>query len=213
MFSNYCCLVSAVSESLWPHGLQHARLACPSLSPGVCSNLYSLKQWCHPTTSSFVISFSCCLPFFQASGSFPMSRLFTSGGQNIEASASASSKYSGLISFRIDWFDLFAVQGILKSLLQYHSWKARAQPFLWPNPHIHTWLLEKPALTRQIFVSKVMSLFFNMLSRFVIAFLPRSKCLNFTAAVTIWSDFRTQENKFCHYVHCFPIYFPWSDWC
>ena len=95
-------------------------------------------------------------------------------------SISPSNEYSGLISFRMDWMDLLAVQGTLKSLLQHQSSKA---PVLWcsaffTNSHIHTWLLKKTiALTRQKFVGKVMSLLFNMLSRLVIAFLPRSKWL------------------------------------
>ena len=81
---------SVVSDSLWPHGLQHARLPCPSPFPGACSNLRSLSWWCHPTISSSVISFFFCSQFFPASGSFLMSRLFTSDGQSIRASASAS---------------------------------------------------------------------------------------------------------------------------
>ena len=90
-------------------------------------------------------------------------------------------EFSGLISFRIDWFDLLAVQGIFKSLLQNHSSKVSVlqhSAFVMVHSSIHTWLLEKNiALTRQIFVGKVMSLVFNMLSRFIIAFLPRSKHL------------------------------------
>ena len=118
---------SVVSNFLWPHGLQHTKLPCPSLSPRVCSNSSPLSWWGHPTISPSIVPFSSCLQFFPASGSFPMSWLFPSGGQNIGASASAispSNEYSGLISFRIDWFDLFAVQGTLKSLPQPHSSKA-----------------------------------------------------------------------------------------
>ena len=79
-----------MSDSLWPHGLQHARLPCPSLSPGVWSNSCSLSWWCHPTISSSVIPFSSCSQSFPASESFPMSQLFTSSGHSIGASASAS---------------------------------------------------------------------------------------------------------------------------
>ena len=82
------CLV--VSDSLQPHGLQHARLPCPSPTPGAYSNSRPSCQWCHPTISSFFVPFSSCLQFFPASGSFPMSQFFASGGQNIGASASAS---------------------------------------------------------------------------------------------------------------------------
>ena len=128
---------------------------------------------------------------------------------------SPSSKYSGLISFRIDWFDLPAVRGSLKSLLQHHSSKAsilwRSAFFMVQFSHPHMTTGKTIALTRQAFVGKVMSLLFNMLSRLVIAFLPMSKRLNFMAVVTICSDFRAQENKVCHCFHCFPIYLPWSD--
>ena len=81
---------SVVSDSLWPHGLQHARLPCPSPSPRACSNSCPLSRWCHPNISSSVVLFFSCLQSFPASGSFPTSRLFTSGGQSIGASASAS---------------------------------------------------------------------------------------------------------------------------
>ena len=78
-----------MSDSLWPHGLQHARLPCPSPTPRACSNSSPSNQWCHPTISSSVVPFS-CLQSFPSSGSFPMSQFFTSGGQSIKVSASAS---------------------------------------------------------------------------------------------------------------------------
>ena len=81
---------SVMSDPLWPHGLQHARPPCPSSTPGVYSNSCPLSQWCHPTISSSVVPFSSCLQSFPASGSFPVSQVFTSGGQSIGASASAS---------------------------------------------------------------------------------------------------------------------------
>ena len=119
---------SVMSDSLRPHGLQHARLPCPSPTPGVYSNSCPLSRWCHPTISSSVVSFSSCPQSFPASWSFPISQFFASGGQNIGISASASvlliNEYSGLISFRMDWLDLLAVQGTLRSLLQHHSSKA-----------------------------------------------------------------------------------------
>ena len=93
---------SVVSNSLKPHGLQHARLPCPSPPCGAYSNTHPLSQWCHPTTSSSVIPFSSCLQSFPASGSFLMCQLFASGGQHIGASASAS-----VFSMNIqDWFPL-----------------------------------------------------------------------------------------------------------
>ena len=111
---------SVMSNSLRPRGLQHARLPCPSPTPRTCSNSCPSSWWCHPTISSSVIPFSSRLQSFPASGSFPMSQFFTSSSQSIGASASASvllMNISGLIFFRSDWFDLFAVQGILKNLL------------------------------------------------------------------------------------------------
>ena len=113
---------SVVSDSLRPHGLQHARLPCPSPTLRACSNSSPSSQWCHPTTSSSAALFF-CLQSFPASGSFPMSQLLASDGQSFGVSASASD-YSGLISFRIDWLDLLAVQGTLKTFLQHHSSKA-----------------------------------------------------------------------------------------
>ena len=83
-----CCSVAKSCATLSPHGLQHTKLPCPSLSPGVCSNSCPLSQWCHPTISSSVAPFSSCPQSFPASGSLPMSQLFTSGGQSIGASAS-----------------------------------------------------------------------------------------------------------------------------
>ena len=111
----------AQSCSLQPHGLQHARLPCPSPTPGACSNLCPLNRWCHPTISSSVVPFSSHLQSFPASGSFKMSQLFASGGQSIGVSASTSVLPVNIQDWfplgLIDWFDLLAVQGILKSLL------------------------------------------------------------------------------------------------
>ena len=106
------------------HGLQHARLPYPLSFPRVHSHSCPSSWWCHPTISSSVVSFSSRLQSFPASGSCPMSQFFSSGGQNIGSfsfSISPSNEYSGLISFRMDWLDLLAVQGTPKSLLQHHS--------------------------------------------------------------------------------------------
>ena len=93
---------SIMSNSLWPHGLQHARLPCPSPTPRACSNSYPLSRWCHPTISSSVVPFSSCLQSFPESGSFPMSQFFASGGQSIAVLASAS-----VLPMNIqDWFPL-----------------------------------------------------------------------------------------------------------
>ena len=117
---------SVTSESLRPYGLRHARLPCPSPSPGACSNSWPLSRWCHPTISSSAAPFSSCLQSFPASGSFPTSQFFPSGGQSIGITASASVLPVNIQIdfFRIDWFDLLAVQGCLKSLLQHTSSKA-----------------------------------------------------------------------------------------
>ena len=174
---------SVVSDSLQSHELQHIKLPCPSPTPRACSNSCPLSQWCHPTISSPVIPFSSCLQSFPESGSFPMSQIFTSGGQSgsFRFSISPSNDYSELISFMIVWFDLLAVQGTLKSLLQHHSSKAS---ILWHSAFFifqlsHPYMIpgKTIALTRWTFVGKVMSLLFNMLSRVVITLLPRSKRL------------------------------------
>ena len=117
---------SVMSNSLLPHGLQHTRPPCPSPTPRAYSNSCPSSCLCHPIISSSVVPFSSCLQSFPVSGSFPMSQFFASGGQSIGASASTSvlPMNSGLISFRIDWFDLLAVQGTFKGLLQHYSSKA-----------------------------------------------------------------------------------------
>ena len=202
VFSSVQFSRSVVSDSLWPHGLQHARLLCLSPTPGVYSNSCPLSWWCHPTISSYVIPFSSHLQSFPASGSFQMSQLFASGGQTIGSfsfNISPSNEYSGLISFRMDWFDLLAVQGTLKSLLQHHSSKAsilwHSAFFIVQLSHPYMTTGKTTALIRWAFVGKVMYLLFNMLSRLVITFLPRSKGLSFMATVTICSDFGAPKVK------------------
>ena len=171
-----------MSNSLQPHGLQHARLPCPLPTPRVYSNSCPLSWWCHPAISSSLVPFSSCLPFFTASGSFPMSWFFTSGGQNIGVSASTS-----VLPMNIqDWFPL-GLTGLVSlqskglsrvfsnTTLQKHQF-FDAKLSLWSNSHIHMWLLEKTELWLDGLLL-LMSLLFNMLSRMVIAFLPRSKRL------------------------------------
>ena len=116
---------SVMTDSLRPHGLQHTRLPCPSPSPRVCSNSCPFSWSFHPTISSSVVPFSSYPQSFPASGSFPIkSVLCIRWPKYWSFSNSPSNEYSGLISFRIDWFDLLAVQGTLKNLLQHHSLKA-----------------------------------------------------------------------------------------
>ena len=148
-----------VFDSLWPHGLQHARLPWPSPSPGDSSNSYPLQRWCHPTISSSVVPFSSCLQSFPES----VLRIRWLKYWSFSFSISPSNEHSGLISFRIDWFDT------LKSLLQHHSSKAsvlwRSAFFMVQLSHLYLTTGKTVALTRQTFVGKVMSLLFNMLSR------------------------------------------------
>ena len=116
---------------------------------------------------------------------------------------SPSNEHPGLISFRMDWFDLLAVQGTLKSLLQHHSSQASILQcsafFIAQISHPYVTTGTTIALTRQTFIGKVMSLLFNMLSRLLIAFLSRSKSFNFMAEVTLCSDFGALENKVCQF--------------
>ena len=129
-FIQFSC--SVTFNSLRPHGLQHARPPFPSPTPGVHSNSYPLSQWCHPTISYSVITFSSHLQSFPASGSIQMSQLFADQSEvtrwpkywSLSFNISLSNEHPGLISFRMDWLDLLAVQGTLKSLLQHHSSKA-----------------------------------------------------------------------------------------
>ena len=184
-----------MSDSLRPHELQHIRLPCPSLSPGVCSNSCPLGQWCHPTISSSLNPFSFCpqsSPEFSNESTLCLRwpRYWSLG-----FSISPSDEYSGLISFRIDWFTLLAVQGILKNLLQHHSSKASflqySTFFIIQLSHPYMTRGKTIALTIWTFVGKVMFLLFNMLSRLVIAFLPKSKYLIISwlqsPSAAIWS--------------------------
>ena len=198
---------SVLSDYLRPHGLQHSRLPCPSLSPGACSNSCPLSWWCHPTILSSVAPFSSCAQSFPASGSFPMSHLFASGGQGIGASVLASVLPNNIQ----DWFPLELTALIFlqskglstvfsNTTVQKHQFSG-TQSSLWSSSHIHTWLLEK-----------VISLLFNTLSRFVIAFLPRRihlliSWLQSPSSVIL----EPPQNKVSHCFHYFPIYLLWSD--
>ena len=143
---------SVLSNFLQPHRLQHARLPWPSLTLRACSNSCPLTWWCHPIISSSVIHFSSLSSVFNLSQHqdlFQESVLCIRWSKywSFSFSISRSNEHSGLISFRIDWFDLLVVQGILNSHLQHHSSKAQffgTQLSLQSNSHIHTWLLEKP---------------------------------------------------------------------
>ena len=172
-----------MSVSLWPHGLKHARLPCPSLSPWVFSNSCPFNRGCHPAISSTVTHFSPCPQSSPASGSFPVSQLFATGDQSIGASASASVLPMTILV----WFPL-GLTGLISLLSEGHSRVFSSITFesidssmlsLLYDPALTLYMTTGKTITLTIwtFVGKVMSLLFNMLSRFVIAFLPRSKCL------------------------------------
>ena len=176
---------SVMPDSLQLHRLQHARLSRPSPSLRVCSNACPLIESAMPSNHLIL-----CHPLLLLPSIFPSIRVFSSGLAphirwprywSFSFSISPSNEYSGLISFRVGWFDLLAVQGTLKSLLQHHSLKAsglrRSAFFMVQLSHSYMTTGKTIALTIWTFVAKVMSLLFNVLSRFVTTFLPRSKCL------------------------------------
>ena len=166
-----------------------------------------------------------CCPLLLLPSIFPSIRVFSSESVlcirwpkywSFSFSISPSNEYLRLISFRMDWLDLLAVQGTLKSLLQHHSSKAsilrHSAVFIVQLSHLYMTTGKTKALSRWTFVDKVMSLLFNVLSRLVITFLPRSKhllisWLQLPSAVIL----EPQKDKVWHCFHCFPIYFPWSD--
>ena len=159
---------SVVSDSLQTHGLQHTRLPCSSQTPGACSNSCLSSRWCHPTISSSIVPFSSCFQSFPGwvFSKESVLRIRWPKYWSFSFSISPSNEYSGLISFRMDWLDLLAVQGILKSLFQHRSSKTsilqhsaffRVQ-LSYPNMTTGKTI----ALTRRTFVGKVMSLLFNM---------------------------------------------------
>ena len=180
-----------MSDSMWPHGLQHTRLPCPSPTPRASSISCPSSWWCHPSCQ---LIFWCQLilyhPLLLLPSISPSIKVFSKESVlhirwpkywSFRFSVSPSNEYSALISFRTDWFDLFAVQGTLKNLLQHHSSKASiiwcSAFFMVQLSHPYVTTGKTIALTRWTFVGKVMFLLFNMLSRLVIAFLPRSKHL------------------------------------
>ena len=175
----YCSVINCVQLFTTPR-----TAACQASLSFTISNSCPWSQWCHPTISSSIALFSPCPQSFLASGSFPASAICIRWPKcwSFSFSISLSNEYSGLISFRIDWFDLLAVQGTLKSLLQYHSSEAsilhHSAFFMVQLSYLYMTTGKTIALTIWTFVSKVMSLLFNILSRFVVAFLPRSNHLS-----------------------------------
>ena len=207
-----------MSDSLWSHGLQHPRLHCPSPAPRACSNSCPSSWWWTIQPSTL------CNPLLLLPSVFPSIRVFSSESvlhirwPKYWSLASASvlpMSVQDIFSFRIDWFDLLAVQGIQK-FIQHYSSKASIlrQPafFMVQLSHPYMTTGKTIALNRRTLVGKVMFLIFNILSRFVIAFLPRSKCL-----LTSWLQspfaviFKPKKIESLTVSHCFPIYLPWSD--
>ena len=183
---HFCCWVAQLCPTLWTP--IDCRLLCPSLSSRVCSISCPLHRWCYLIISSSAIPFPFAFNLSQHQG-LSQGIDSASGGQSIGASPSASvlPRTSGLISLRTDWFDIPTVQGTLKGLLQHHSSKVPilrlSAFFMLQLSHLYMTTGKIIALTRCIFVGKVMSLLFNTLSRFVIAFLPRNSSVQFSHSV------------------------------
>ena len=208
---------SVVSHSLQPHEPKHARPPFPSPTPGVHPNSIVLGM-----LSSHLIL---CHPLLLLPSIFPSISVFSSESAlrirwpkywSFSFNISPSNEHPGLMSFRMDWLDLLAIQGTLKSLLQHHSSKASIPQlsafFIVQLSHPYMTTGKTIALTRWTFVGKVMSLLFNMLSRLVITFLLRSKRLLISwlqspSAVIL----EPPKYKVSHCFHCFPIYLPWHD--
>jgi len=210
---------SVMSDSLQPHGLTAARQA--SLSINNSQSLLKLMSIKSVMPSNHFIL---CLPLLLLPSIFPSIRTFSNesvlcirwpNDWSFNFSISSSNEYSRLISFRIDWFDLLAVLGTLKSLLQHHSSKAsilqHSTFFIVQLSHPYMTTGKTIALTRWTFVSKGMSLLLNMLSRLVRAFLPRSKCLLISWLQSPSAVILEPKKIVSHCFHCFPIYLPWSD--
>ena len=204
-----------VSDSLRPHGWKHPTFCCPSSSPRGFSNSclwvgdarHPSRPLSHPSPPTFNGSQHQGL-FWWVGFSHPVAKIL-----EFQLQRQYSQWILSLISFRIDWFDLLAVQGTLKSLIQHHS----SKPLILQCPVFLMVQLSHPnmtygktiALYKGTSVGKVMYLLFNMLSSLVIGFIPSFSSFNFMAAVTICRNFGAQANKACQ---CFPIYYLWSDY-
>ena len=201
-----------MSHSLQPHGLQHTRLLCPTLY----QNLLKFMS-----TELVMISnhLTLCHPLLLPS-IFPSIRvIFSESALPIRwpnywsFTISLSNEYSGFISFNIEWFDLLAVQGILKSLLQHHNSKAsllrHSAFFMVQLSNLYIPTGKTIALTIWIFIDKVVFAFIICQVCHILSSKELASC-NFMTAVTVCSDFGAQENKICYCFHLFPIYLPWS---
>ena len=222
LFSVFCCFCSVTQSCTTlcdSHKLRHTRVPCSSPSSQSLIKLMSIGS----VMPSNHLILCCHLPLLPLI--FTSIRVFSNDSflhirwpkyWSFSFSISPANEYSGLISFRMDWFDLLAVQGTLTSLLQYHSSKTS---ILWHSAffiivqlsHAYMTIGKTIALTRWTFVGKVMSLIFNMLSRLVIAFLPRSKCLLISQLQSLSAVILEPKRIVSHCSHCFPICLPWSD--
>ena len=203
-----------VSDSLRSHGLQHTRLPWPSPTPRVCSNSCPSSPWGHPTISSLSSPSPPAFNLAKHQGLFQWVSYSHQMAEVLELQL-PSNEHWGLTPLRIDWLDLLAGQGTLKSLLQHHGSKAPVLQcsafFIVQLSHPNMTTGKTIALIRWTFVSKVMSLLFSVLSRVVIAFLPRSKCLLISWLQLPSAVILDQEKKVSHCFYCLPIYLPWSD--
>ena len=204
-----------MSGSLWHHRLHHTRLPCPSLYP-CCSNSCPLSQWSHPSISFPATPFLSCPQFFPASRFLPMSQLFTSGGKNIGASASAS-----VLPMNIQgWFPLgltclisLQSKGLSRvfssTTVQKHQFFS-AQPSLWSNSHVCLWLLDKSQLWLYGPLLARWCVHFLTLSQFSIAFLPRSKCVLISWLQLLSTVILETKKIICHCFYFPPINLPWK---
>ena len=198
-----CCSLSKLCPTLCgPRGLQHTRLLCPPLSPGVCSNSCPFSQWCYLTISSSFTPFSFCLQSFPAAGSFSRSWLFASGGPSIGASLGLTALISLLSKGLSRVFS--------STIIQKHQFFG-VQVFMVQLSHPYMTTGKTVALTIWTLATKWCLCF--LICCLDLSYFPSKQkaSFNFMAAVTIHSDFGAQENKICHCFHFFPFYLPWSD--
>ena len=205
-----------MSYSLLPHRLQHSRLPYLSLLPGICSNSCPFSQWCFLTISSSVASFSSCPQSFPASESSPMSWLFTSGGQSVEASASAlvlPMNIQDWFPFRLTGLISLQSKGVSKVFTNTTIWKHQ---FFGAQPSLSSIQLLHPYITTGKTIYLIIWTFVGNVSLYAVyvfhSFSSKEQAsFDFMMVVIIHSDFGAQENKISHCFHCLPIYLPWSD--
>ena len=208
---------SVVSDSLWPHVLQHNSFPCPSLSPGVCSNSLPLSRWCYPNISSSVTLFSSCPQSFPASGSFPMGGLFTLGGQSIGASTSASVLAMSIQSwFPIELTCLISLlsKGLSRVFYITTVWKNQffsTQPSLWSNSHMYMTTEKHIDLTIWNLVANWCLCFLICCLGLSWLFFQRANTFNFITTVPSTVILEPKKIKCFTILHFVPFYLPWDD--